>query len=155
MTKTHNHLFHPQTKPVRQKWPQGALAFHFLSFLTEGMNLHSNKWENGPWPRSWQRPAIWTHRTSLSVMSRWGCLFRSALTSSPAKWHTLKTTGRYVISLRHSMASWSSTLNSSRQLCVWLACLLLQILGMILTTTLNSRVMSLIQNNFHNTHPKQ
>ncbi len=44
-------------------------SYRMLTLQADVGTTCSQKCENGPWPRSWQRPAISTHRTSWSVMT--------------------------------------------------------------------------------------
>ena len=54
------------------------------------MNTPSNTWENGPWPRSWHKPAILTHWMSVSfgALGRWLWFFWKVSAIRSAKWLT-------------------------------------------------------------------
>lgn len=68
-------------------------------------------------PRSWHNPAIFTHKTSLLVISNSGCFDRKASSNSPAKWQTLYTQTFIAVltsptwlchwGLQHSFGIWS------------------------------------------------
>lgn len=76
-------------------WLKSVHTFHDPSFTTRGINLLSKTWEKGPWPRSWQRPAICTHSISFLLIFSHGCLRCNAVTSWPARWQTLHKTYIY------------------------------------------------------------
>ena len=97
-----------EEKEKKKKKSWGILTVHLRSGLTFLM-IPWKAWDNGPWPKSWQRPATWTHRTSLPVIFNSGCLIRSEQTSSPAKWHTLKRTATF-ISPMYGLGSWSAAI---------------------------------------------
>ncbi len=62
-------------------------TFHTVQFISDRISetTSSNIWENGPWPKSWQRAAIWTHKISFDVMCNSGCLWHSCVNNSPAR----------------------------------------------------------------------
>ena len=112
--KNKRHCYFATQKKIKKKKKKrkekswGILTVHLRSGLTFLM-IPWKAWDNGPWPKSWQRPATWTHRTSLPVILKSGCLIRSEQTSSPAKWHTLKRTATF-ISPMYGLGSWSAAI---------------------------------------------
>lgn len=96
-----------------------VLKFHALITLCSCLKLPINKSlaygmvkDRHHVPRSWQRPAICTQRTSRSLMSSSGCFTLRALASSPAKYATLYSTNM------ERPSSLSNTLKKNINCCV-------------------------------------
>jgi hypothetical protein len=83
-----------------------------VTHRASGMNWLSHTCEKGPWPRSWQRPASWTHPTSLSVILSSGCWSLRCWTMQRARWATPNGSVKRVRSTRED--SWNGNLDSAR-----------------------------------------
>lgn len=59
-------------------------------------SMLNQQWNyNAEIPKSWQSPAICTHKTSSLVIPKSGCRVCKADASCPAKWQTLKMNKQY------------------------------------------------------------
>jgi hypothetical protein len=74
---------HPTT--IEKKRTHTYIVHTHTYVPSMGSTVMSNRWEKGPWPRSWHSPAISTHKASVSLMFNSGCWSRSLRTNVRAR----------------------------------------------------------------------